>query len=285
MVLAIAGSDSSAGAGIQADLKTFSALGVYGATVITAVTAQNTIGVTAIHAIPLDMIRQQIEAVFADLHVAAIKIGMLGDVPTIAAVADTLEKVAPRCLLVLDPVMVATSGVRLLQDAAEHLLMTRLFPRASLITPNLPESAALLGSTIAANVAEMEAQARRLHGLGAHAVLLKGGHGHGREAIDVYYDGNELRHFVKPRLATRNTHGTGCTLSSAIAAYLVRGFDLKDAIAAAKTYLHEALLRADDLMIGKGRGPVSHFYNLETTPSHPLIDVDQKPIVPAVTIS
>ena len=263
--LSIAGSDSSAGAGLQADLKTFSALGVYGATVVTAVTAQNTKGVTAVHLVPADIVSAQIDAVFSDLAVTAVKTGMLGGGEAIRAVAAGLERWASAIPIVVDPVMVSTSGSRLLEADAEAALATRLIPLAALITPNLEEAAALLNLGAAQNESEAKEQAARLLGLGPRAVLLKGGHAAGPDAIDLFYDGSKFRSYSAPRIATGNTHGTGCTLASAIAAFLVKGLPMEEAIAEAKAYLQGALERASDLRIGAGAGPVSHFYR-QTAP-------------------
>ncbi len=258
--LSIAGSDSSAGAGLQADLKTFSALGVYGATVVTAVTAQNTLGLSAVHLIPNDVITAQIDAVFSDLSIAAVKTGMLGNEGGIAATASGLERWARNIPIVVDPVMVSTTGSRLLEAGAERALVQRLIPLASLITPNLQEAAALLDLPVARSEDEVKDQAQRLLALGPRAVLIKGGHGGGPDATDVFFDGAAFHLFSAPRIDTANTHGTGCTLASAIAAFLVRGLPLERAIAEAKAYLHEALEHAHELHIGGGSGPVSHFY-------------------------
>ncbi|MBI4723952.1 MAG: bifunctional hydroxymethylpyrimidine kinase/phosphomethylpyrimidine kinase [Rhodomicrobium sp.] len=258
--LSIAGSDSSAGAGLQADLKTFSALGVYGATVVTAVTAQNTRQVTAVHPIPPGIISAQIDAVFSDLAVRAVKTGMLGTADGVEAVAAGLERWAGGMPLVVDPVMVSATGSRLLERDAEIALAKRLIPLAALITPNLQEAAVLINSGVAQNDGEAKDQAVRLLALGPRAVLLKGGHATGPDAIDLYFDGQEFRSHRAPRIATRNIHGTGCTLASAITAFLVKGLPMEEAIAQAKTYLHGAIERAGDLDIGAGAGPVSHFY-------------------------
>ena len=258
--LSIAGSDSSAGAGLQADLKTFSALGVYGATVVTAVTAQNTRGVTAVHVIPAEIITAQLDAVFSDLSIAAVKTGMLGSEEAIGAAASGLERWARDIPIVVDPVMVSTTGSRLLEAGAERALIERLIPLASLITPNLQEAAALLDLPVARSEDEVKDQAQRLIALGPRAVLIKGGHGEGADATDIFFDGVTFHSYSARRIATANTHGTGCTLASAIAAFLVRGLPLERAIAEAKTYLHEALEHADELDIGRGAGPVSHFY-------------------------
>ncbi len=260
VALSIAGSDSSAGAGLQADLKTFSALSVYGATVVSAVTAQNTLGVTAAHVLPPEIITAQIDAVFSDLCVAAVKTGMLGDEGAVEAAASGLERWARGIPIIVDPVMVSTTGSRLLEAGAEKALIARLIPLASLLTPNLHEAAALLGQPTARSEDEVKTQAQRLIALGPAAVLIKGGHGEASEATDILFDGETFHSYSARRIETANTHGTGCTLASAIAAFLVKGLPLARAIGEAKTYLHEALAHADDLRIGKGAGPVSHFY-------------------------
>jgi hydroxymethylpyrimidine/phosphomethylpyrimidine kinase len=257
--LTIAGSDSSGGAGIQADLKTFSALGVYGASVITALTAQNTLGVEGVHVVPPDFVRAQMRAVASDLAVGAIKIGMLATSAVIGAVAEGLGDF-PEVPVVLDPVMVAASGDPLLEADAVEALRTVLIPHATLVTPNLAEAAILLGQSVARSEYEMAAQALKLHETGARAVLIKGGHSAGEAAIDILLEGDEPVSFEAPRVETKNTHGTGCTLSAAIAAELAKGADLAEAVGAAKTYVTEAILAADELEIGKGRGPVHHFH-------------------------
>jgi hydroxymethylpyrimidine/phosphomethylpyrimidine kinase len=259
IAVTIAGSDSGGGAGIQADLKTFSALGVYGASVIAALTAQNTLVVTAIHDVPAEFVTAQIDAVFSDLKVDAVKIGMLSQPGVIKAVASGLDRFA-QTRVVLDPVMVATSGDMLLRDEAVSVMIAELLPRAALITPNLREAARLLGTDVATTAAEMEAQAAALIGLGARAVLLKGGHGSGPESDDLLLSSTEERWFTAPRIATENTHGTGCTLSSAIAAGLARGLGLEASVAEAKRYITEAIAHADALDIGRGHGPVHHFF-------------------------
>jgi hydroxymethylpyrimidine/phosphomethylpyrimidine kinase len=258
VALTIAGSDSGGGAGIQADLKTFSALGVYGASVLTALTAQNTRGVTAVHEAPPEMVRAQIAAVFDDMPVAAVKIGMLASPGIIDAVTDGL---AGRDIpVVLDPVMVAKSGDPLLANEAVAHLTERLVPRATVITPNLPEAARLLGRERLD--APSEGAARDLLALGPRAVLLKGGHAEGPRCRDVLLEaGSEAPVILDaPRIETRNTHGTGCTLSSAIAAGLARGFALDEAVSAAHGYLHGAIRAADRLAVGGGHGPVHHFH-------------------------
>jgi hydroxymethylpyrimidine/phosphomethylpyrimidine kinase len=261
IALTIAGSDSGGGAGIQADLKTFSALGVYGASVITALTAQNTTAVTAVHEVPPDFVRAQLDAVFSDLDIAAVKIGMLGNAAVIDAVAAGLEQWRPRWVI-LDPVMVAKSGHKLLRDDAVAALRQKLLPLAQVITPNIPEAGVLLHEPAAADKPAMVAQAERLVRLGAQAVLLKGGHLGGAFSADLFHDGREATWLASPRHATRNTHGTGCTLSSAITAQLALGQPLPQAVARAKAYLTEAIAAADRLPVGHGHGPVHHFHAL-----------------------
>ncbi len=258
IAVTIAGSDSGGGAGIQADLKAFSALGVYGASVITAITAQNTRGVTAVEDISPVMVQGQIDAVFSDLAVGAVKIGMVSREETIAIIADGLRRFGK--MAVLDPVMVATSGDALLRSDAIATLREELLPLALVATPNLPEAALLTGRAIATDEAEMARQADLLLKAGAHSVLMKGGHGHGAEATDIFYDGGEPIRLTAPRIETTNDHGTGCTLSAAIVAGLARGLTLVDAVAAAKDYLHRAIVAAGNLKVGQGRGPVHHFH-------------------------
>ena len=259
IAVTIAGSDSGGGAGIQADLKTFSALGVYGASVITALTAQNTQGVTQIHDVPPTMIAAQIDAVFSDLAVDAVKIGMLSSAVAIGAVAAGLDRWRATNV-VLDPVMVATSGDRLLAPEATHALARDLFPRALLITPNLHEAAALTDTALATSEDEMRAQAQALLGLGANAVLIKGGHAQQPDATDLLVTRDAVARFTAEKIDTENTHGTGCTLSSAIAAGLAKGATLADAVAGAKAYVTAAIASADELEIGHGHGPVHHFH-------------------------
>ena len=262
IALTIAGSDSGGGAGIQADIKTFSALGVYGASVITALTAQNTMRVEAVHVVPPDFVLAQMRAVAADLRVDAIKIGMLATAPVIEAVAEGLKDYQG-VPVVLDPVMIAASGDPLLDPEAVDALRTVLIPLATLITPNLAEAAALLASSPARNEYEMAMQAWQLRDAGAKAVLVKGGHGEGATSIDILFAGVEPERLEAPRCDTRNTHGTGCTLSAAIAAELAKGAMLPDAVASAKDYVTAAIFAADSLGIGsgQGRGPVHHFHN------------------------
>lgn len=259
IAVTIAGSDSSGGAGIQADLKTFSALGVYGASVITALTAQNTLGVTAIHEAPPDFVRAEIDAVFSDLEVGAVKIGMLAGRELISVVADGLRRYTQE-RVVLDPVMVATSGDILLKAEAVQTLRDELFPLATIITPNLPEASWLLERKVEATRESMLVAARELLSLGPKAVLIKGGHGDGSESVDLLLDEHGPSWLAAPRHATENTHGTGCTLSSAIAAGLAKGADLTGAVADAKAYVTAAIVAADRLKIGEGHGPVHHFH-------------------------
>jgi hydroxymethylpyrimidine/phosphomethylpyrimidine kinase len=266
VALSIAGSDSSAGAGLQADLKTFSALGVYGATVVTGVTVQNTRGVTAVHHVPAGIVAAQIDAIFSDLSVRAVKTGMLGSEAAVHAVADAFERWAAGIPIVIDPVLVSSSGSRLLDKGGEGALRLRLLPLAALVTPNLLEAAALLDIEPAQNESEIKAQAARLLALGPKAVLIKGGHAEGPEAIDFYYNGSNFRAYSAPRIAAKNTHGTGCTLASAIAAFLVKGLRMEEAIAQAKTYLQGAIERAGVLDIGSGSGPLPHFYRSSPPP-------------------
>jgi hydroxymethylpyrimidine/phosphomethylpyrimidine kinase len=259
IALTIAGSDSSGGAGIQADLKTFAAFGVYGASVITALTAQNTTGVSAIHQVPQGFVTAQIDAVFSDLDVKAVKIGMVSQPAAIDAIVAGLTRWSPGHI-VLDPVMVATSGDRLLATDAVAALRTKLIPRASVITPNLLEAAALLDEPVAVSEAAIEGQGRRLLSMGCPAVLIKGGHGQGSESIDYLVTGNGVVALAAPRIATKNTHGTGCSLSSAIAAGLAKGEDLETAVRHAKAWVSAAIAAADRLGVGHGHGPIHHFH-------------------------
>ncbi len=258
IAVTIAGSDSGGGAGIQADLKTFSALGVYGASVVTALTAQNTQGVHAIHDVPPDFVSAQMDAVFSDLAVDAVKIGMLSQPAIIEAVAAGLAR-HRLATVVLDPVMVAASGDRLLVPEAVDVLKRVLFPPARVITPNLPEAAALLGDSLAASEDEMRRQGERLLALGAGAVLIKGGHAEGEQSVDLLIEDGRVTRLAAKRIASKNTHGTGCTLSSAIAAGLAKGHDLKESVQDAKRYVTAAIAASDKLKIGHGHGPVHHF--------------------------
>lgn len=258
--LTIAGSDSGGGAGLQADLKTFSALGVYGTSVVTAITAQNTRGVTGVEEVRPGMVRAQIDAVLGDIGADAVKIGMLFSPEIVAAVADGLRGTAAP--VVLDPVMVAKSGDALLQAPAVAALIDRLLPRAALLTPNLPEAARLLGEPEAETVEAAAAQGRRLLRLGPGAVLMKGGHRAGTVCTDLLVTADTTLALSAPRLDTPHTHGTGCSLSSAIAAGLARGLPLEVAVRAARGWLHAAIRAGDGLGIGGGRGPVHHFHDL-----------------------
>lgn len=261
-VLTIAGSDPSGGAGIQADIKTFSALGCYAMSVLTALTAQNTQGVTAVQTIPAEFMSAQIQAIFADIQVAAIKIGMLHNENIIAAVAEQLAKLS-EVPVVLDPVMIAKSGHTLLDKNAVRKLK-KLFPHITLLTPNIPEAELLLQQTIQ-TPQQMQAAAKKLCDESLSAVLIKGGHlKSANNSADLLYIKTEDKYywFEKPWVDTFNTHGTGCTLSAAIAAYLAKGFNLIDAVGQAKDYLYHALLAGADYQLGKGCGPVQHFHQL-----------------------
>jgi hydroxymethylpyrimidine/phosphomethylpyrimidine kinase len=262
IALTVAGSDSSGGAGIQADLKTFAACGVYGASVVTALTAQNTIGVAAIHRVPADFVTAQIDAVFGDLDVRAVKIGMVAERAVIEVIVSALKRWSPRHV-VLDPVMVATSGDRLLAPDAVETLRTELIPQARIITPNLPEAAALLDAPMAADEAAIIDQGRRLLTLGARAVLIKGGHGQGADSIDYLVTTDGVVALAAPRIAGKNTHGTGCSLSSAIAAHLAKGQEIEAAVRGAKAFVTAAIAAADRLVVGHGHGPIHHFHALD----------------------
>jgi hydroxymethylpyrimidine/phosphomethylpyrimidine kinase len=269
IALTVAGSDSSGGAGIQADLKTFTALGVYGASVITALTAQNTRGVAAVEAVGPDFVLAQMEAVLADLDVAAVKTGMLANAAIVTAVAQRLARRARagRPLpVIVDPVMVATSGDVLLSADAVDAVREQLAPLAALLTPNLAEAAQLLGTDMADSEAAAQAQAEALFARCACPVLLKGGHGAGADAVDLFYDGRSLTRFARPRLETRHTHGTGCVLSAAIAALIARGAPLKAAIAGAKAFVWQGLEAGASLGVGGGRGPVDCLFGIRAAP-------------------
>jgi hydroxymethylpyrimidine/phosphomethylpyrimidine kinase len=256
--MSIAGSDSGGGAGIQADLKTFAALGVYGTSALTAVTAQNTLGVTAIHEVPTDVIAAQMDAILSDIGADAVKTGMLSSSDIIETVAQELQRQSI-AQLVVDPVMVAKGGDRLLQEDAVEALKTRLLPLATVVTPNLPEAEVLTGITIR-NTEDVRNAARAIVSMGAKSVVVKGGHLAGKEALDIFYDGKGFREFSAPRIDTKNTHGTGCTLASAITAGLAKGLPLVEAVAQAKTYVTEAIRASLD--IGSGHGPLDHFHML-----------------------
>ncbi len=255
VALTIAGSDSGGGAGIQADLKTFHAFGVFGTSAITAITVQDTLGVHGVHAVPDDIVRRQIEVVAHDLHPAACKTGMLATAGLVEVVARALEELELPWY-VLDPVMVATSGDRLLDRDAEGAVLERLVPLAALVTPNLDEAALLAGRAVETED-DMRAVGDLLVGKGAGAVLVKGGHLGGSEVVDVLVDASGHRTWRRPKLATRSTHGTGCTLSAAIAAGLATGWALEDAVEAGLDYVHRAIAEAPGL--GAGNGPLNHF--------------------------
>ncbi len=259
--LTIAGSDSCGGAGIQADIKTMSALGVYAASAITAITVQNTKGVYGIQNVEPEIVKGQIEAVMEDIHPDAIKIGMVNDCDTIRAIAETLKKYQESFQhLVIDPVMVSTSGCRLMQEDALDVFITELLPLATLLTPNIPEAEILANRKIE-NAEDIKAAAAAISKLGCRYVLIKGGHFDGEEKIDYLFEGGKQKTSYRGiSVNTRNTHGTGCTLSSAITSYLAREMDMNTAIAMAKTYLSGAILAGKDIKIGEGHGPVNHFY-------------------------
>ncbi|ABR47455.1 phosphomethylpyrimidine kinase [Alkaliphilus metalliredigens QYMF] len=256
-VLTIAGSDSSGGAGIQADLKTMSAHGVFGMSVITAVTAQNTQGVFGIQDISPQMIAKQIQAIYEDIEVDAVKIGMVSQVDTIQAIAQQLLKYQAKNI-VLDPVMVSKSGFHLLNPEAKNSLINQLIPLVTVITPNLPEAEVITGLTIESEK-DMEEAAKAIFIMGPQYVLIKGGHLES-DPVDLLYDGKAIQRFSTKRIATKNTHGTGCTLSSAIASNLALGFPITEAVKLAKEYITVAIENA--LSIGKGVGPTHHFYSL-----------------------
>lgn len=260
-VLTIAGSDSGGGAGIQADLKAISARGAYGLSVITALTAQNTQAVTAIHDVPPAMIVAQLDAVFADIRIDAVKIGMLSQPDVIEVVADRLRRYEVE-KIVLDPVMVAKSGDALLQPEAVSALIERLLPLALVITPNLPEAGVLLDRAPPGDIEAMRRTAAELRALGPKAVLLKGGHLQEEDAVDIFDDGEGQLQLEGRRVPTRNTHGTGCTLSAAMAACIGQGMDLSAAAKAAKDYVARAIAASDRLDVGQGHGPVHHFHAL-----------------------
>ena len=264
VVLSIAGSDSSGGAGIQADLKTFAALGVYGATAITAITAQNTVGVHSQLAITAEMVYDQIVAVVDDLHPAFVKVGMLLNADIVVAVAEALGRYP--LSIILDPVIVSSTGHRLLSVEAQEVVKQRLLPMSTLVTPNIPEIIALTNLPVG-TLNEKEQAAKYLFECGAKAVLLKGGHEEGDTKSDILYTNSEseiqFSIFTSDTVATRNTHGTGCTLSSAIAAFMARGFSMPEAVREAKKYVTEAIRSGADVAIGHGIGPVNHSFNPE----------------------
>ncbi|MCH8350779.1 MAG: bifunctional hydroxymethylpyrimidine kinase/phosphomethylpyrimidine kinase [Chloroflexi bacterium] len=253
--MTIAGSDSGGGAGIQADLKTFSALGVYGSSTLTAITAQNTVGVTMVHEIPIDIIVAQIDAVLSDIGADAVKTGMLASSAIVETVAEEMER-HQVSRLVVDPVMVAKSGDRLLREDAVEALRTRLIPLAAVVTPNIPEAEALTGLKIETDE-DVRRAAEAIVQLGARAVVVKGGHREG-PATDLFYDGARFQEFSAPRIDTVNTHGTGCTFASAVAAGLAKGLEVVESVELAKDYVTEAIRRS--FPVGRGHGPLHHFY-------------------------
>jgi hydroxymethylpyrimidine/phosphomethylpyrimidine kinase len=258
-VLSIAGSDSGGGAGIQADLKTFSALGCFGMTAITAITAQNTQGVKAIQSVPIELLAQQIEAVTTDIGIDAVKIGMLHTIEVVRTVATSITLSAP-VPIVLDPVMVATSGDKLINDDTISVLVQELFPLCEIVTPNLDEASVLLGWKVS-EIADLEPAILSLRALGCRAVLLKGGHLAGDEVVDVLLtESGQIQRFRSPRIDTKNIHGTGCSLSSAIAAYRALGENLVSAVDKARRYVIGAIQAGAQVTTGSGHGPLNHFY-------------------------
>ncbi|HOJ32359.1 MAG TPA: bifunctional hydroxymethylpyrimidine kinase/phosphomethylpyrimidine kinase [Candidatus Hydrogenedentes bacterium] len=254
--LTIAGSDSGGGAGIEADLKTFTALGVYGMAAVTSITAQNTCGVYSVYDVPAQMVTAQIDAVTEDIGVDAAKTGMLSNAEIVEGVCESIRR-NQISRLVVDPVMIAKSGDALLQPDAIKTFITRMIPLAFLITPNIPEAEKLTGQKIS-TVSDVNPVIKHIADLGAKNVLLKGGHMGGKYAVDWLYDGENLTEFTAPRINTHNTHGTGCTLSAAITAFLAKGINLYDAVRSAKNYLTVAIRHSFDL--GKGVGPLNHFW-------------------------
>ena len=260
-VLTIAGSDSGGGAGIQADIKAISAMGCYAASAITAITVQNTLGVQAVHPVPLDILRGQIDAVLSDIGADAVKIGMLHSSEVVILVAEMIEKYGIRNV-VLDPVMVSTSGHRLIEEDAVEVIKSRLLPLARVITPNVPEAEILAGCKIAGED-EFEAIARRLSDNGNVSVLMKAGHLSGDSLVDYFYNAEDdtITRLQSKRVQTKNTHGTGCTLSSAFAAALAKGEGLTMAATSAKRYIEQAIISGAEYEIGKGHGPVNHGFD------------------------
>ena len=259
--LSIAGSDPSCGAGIQADLKTFSALGVYGLTVMTAVTVQNTRGVQASYPIPAHWIKEQLHALFEDFHIPSVKIGMVANRSIIQVIAETLEQYHPS-FIVLDPIIASTSGHSLLHGEDIAVLQSTLFPLCTLITPNLPEAQILSGITIQDNLASTIQAGRAIILSGCPNVLIKGGHRQG-QATDILVTPHSYKLFTSDRITSHNTHGTGCTLSSAIAAYIAQGMSLETAIEKSKQYIYQAIKHAQKLHLGHGKGPLHHFFMFE----------------------
>jgi hydroxymethylpyrimidine/phosphomethylpyrimidine kinase len=259
VALTIAGSDSSAGAGIQADLKTFAALGVYGTCAVTAITAQSTTGVTAVFPLSADLVTAQIEAVAGDIHIHSTKIGMLGNAAIAEAAAAAIDELELP-LVVVDPVIASKNGERLLDNDGVQTLLAELIPRSRVVTPNIPEAEALSGHRIHTKDDVREA-ARRIHALGPTAVVITGGHATGPDSVDLLFDGHEFHEFHTPRVETTDTHGTGCTFASAVAAYLALGRGLPEAVEGAQRYVAGAIAHAHRL--GHGHGPINHFWRLE----------------------
>jgi len=259
-VLTIAGTDPTGGAGIQADLKTFAALGCYGMSVITALVAQNTTGVKAIHSVPPDFVKEQMLAVLEDIRPDAIKIGMVHNVALVTVIAEVLKQY-PGIPVVFDPVMIATSGDRLIEEDTIAAIVAKLFPLSALITPNMDE-AALLAALPVVNEKDMQQAVTKITALGASAVLLKGGHLQTQQLTSVLANvRGVIKTFASEKITTKNVHGSGCTLSSAIASFIARGYSLSEAVSAAQDYVHDAIYNAADVTIGKGNGPLNHSYN------------------------
>ena len=260
-VLTIAGSDCSGGAGIQADIKAISALGGYAASAITAITVQNTLGVTGIHPVPASYVKAQIEAVMTDIKPSAVKIGMINDVEIVKAIAESIKEYRPK-FVVFDPVMVSTSGCKLIEDKAIEAIKKELIPLSTIITPNLSEAVVLTGDSIG-DVASMTAAGNKILESGCGAVLIKGGHLEGNNMCDVLCIKGENTPYIytASKISSKNTHGTGCTLSSSIATYLALGETLREAVRKAKDYVHKGILNGKDVCIGSGHGPLNHFYS------------------------
>ena len=260
-VLTIAGSDCSGGAGIQADIKAISALGGYAASAITAITVQNTLGVTGIHPVPASYVKAQIEAVMTDIKPSAVKIGMINDVEIVKAIAESIKEYRPK-FVVFDPVMVSTSGCKLIEDKAIEAIKKELIPLSTIITPNLSEAMVLTGDSIG-DVASMKAAGNKILESGCGAVLIKGGHLEGNNMCDVLCIKGENTPYIytASKISSKNTHGTGCTLSSSIATYLALGETLREAVRKAKDYVHKGILNGKDVCIGSGHGPLNHFYS------------------------
>ena len=261
-VLSIAGSDPSGGAGIQADLKTFAANGVYGMAAVTALTVHNTMGVEGIHLIPKKFVASQINAIFRDICVSSVKVGMVANAEIAKEVGATLAKYK-KVFLVVDPVMVAKGGSPLLDKKAIQAVKDNLIPLATIVTPNLPEAAILLGSSIAKSEEDMVYQGKALLNLGPKSILMKGGHSEGITSNDLLVTENNYVWFKEKRINTKNTHGTGCTLSSSIASFLAKDFSVEESVSKAKKFVTNAIRNSEKLSVGKGHGPTNHFYALE----------------------